>query len=145
MSRGRWLLLALCAIAVFGAVLGVMLWRDNDSSSSGASTSDCAVVARLAREFRAMDGQDQTGGGVSAGFAETVRTATGSVTDRQLQMDLEKWAQGFSQLADVQQGDVAGAPGPDKDAEVMRAGDTIYGTADALRRRCPEAWSVEAP
>lgn len=144
MNRGRWLLLALCVIAVFGAVLGVMLWRDGDSSS-GASTSDCAVVARLAREFRAMDGQDQTGGDVSAGFAETVRTATGSVTDRQLQMDLEKWAEGFSQLADVQQGDVAGASGPDQDADVMRAGDTIYGTADALRRRCPEAWSVEAP
>ncbi|MDZ4266475.1 MAG: hypothetical protein U1D00_12395 [Mycobacterium sp.] len=142
MSRARWLLLGLFLVTLCGVVLAVVLWRDD--SSSGVSESDCSVVAGLVRDFRAMDGQDQTAGHASAQFADRVRTATESVSDRQLRVDLEKWAEGFSQLADIQRGHAGGAaPNPDDDADVMRAGDAIYGTADALRHRCPDAWSID--
>ncbi|GJF08894.1 hypothetical protein NGTWS0302_26000 [Mycolicibacterium cyprinidarum] len=139
MNRTRWKLLGLCLILLCGVVLAVFVWRDHEPSA--ASASDCGVVAELAREFVAMNGQDQTGGDTSASFAVKIRAAAESVSEPQLKSDLDRWADGFADLADIQRRDADHPPStPGGNEHVTRAGDTIYGTADELQRWCPQAW-----
>lgn len=126
-------------IAAGIAVLPIVVACDGEPAS--ATSADCEIVKELSAEFRAMDGQDQTGGDVSARFAEKVRAAAAEVSGKQLRDELNSWADGFSALAEVQRTDSSGAAtGDEERTRMMQAGDAIYGTADELRSTCPDAW-----
>ena len=121
------------------AALSVTTMSCGDDSLPATST-DCDVVAGLVTEFLAMDGRDAAGGHVTARFAERVRAAAQLVSGSQVRDELNTWADGFGLLADLQRrGATAPAAGSD-DRQVREAGNAIYGTADALRRTCADAW-----
>lgn len=110
-----------------------------------ATAADCEVVAELSEEFRALDGRDQTGGDLSAQFAEKVRAAAQSVSGAQVRDELNAWAEGFSALSEIQRTH-SSSPIADERTQLMEAGEAIYGTADQLRSTCPDAWPAsQAP
>ena len=140
MTRKRWLWVLIAAALIVGAVISaVVVMRADDNATE--SDADCQVVGELAREWKAMAQQDQTGGKSNDQFAGEVRAAADSVSTPALEEKLNTWADGFALLADVQRADSnASSATPDVGAKVARAGDTIYGTADRLRQACPDNW-----
>lgn len=120
---------------------------------SAASADDCAVVAQLARLWRAdsensmdalaRDDNSLTGADGTAALSEKARAAAQSVSDPAIKHDLNSWADGFALLGQVIRGDVQqSAPeDPSRESErIHQAGDLIYLTADKLRATCPNAF-----
>lgn len=140
MTRKRWLWVLIAAILIAGAVVAsVLVMRADDAATT--SVADCQVVGELAREWKAIAQEDQTGGERNEQFAGEVRAAADSVSTPALKEKLNTWADGFALLAHVQRADAsASSAASDDGAKLAEAGDTIYGTADGLRESCPESW-----
>lgn len=133
-----WTLIRLLRLGA-GCGVAAMIISSCGGEPGSATATDCEIVAELSEEFRAMDGRDQTGGDINARFAEKVRAAAHSVSGAQVRDELTTWAEGFSTLSQIQRTH-SSSPVADERAQLMEAGEAIYGTADQLRSTCPNAW-----
>lgn len=154
-SRYRaWTLRTTALVAVACVTLGLVWAFRHHRASPAASADDCAVVAQLARLWRADsensmdalardDNNPLAESDGTAALSEKVRAAAQSVSDPAITDDLNSWADGFALLAQIIRGDAQRSSPEDPSGEsdrIHQAGDQIYLTADKLRAACPDAF-----
>lgn len=107
--------------------------------AASSQPKDCTVIDELARDWMGPPGPDETDVQRSERLADKARDTADSVSDATLKADLNRWADGFSLLAESQRlaGDTAA---PDATSLGAAANTTITSTADQLRQACPEGW-----
>lgn len=155
--RRRFRLGAAAAVAAAVAVClaSGVVWTVRHRSAPTASGDDCAVVAGLARQWKADSersmgilhrdgGEPSAEADDTAKLAQKARAAVGSVSNSEIKAELGNWADGFAQLAGIIREDAqrasSGPDSPDEQRRMQDAGDRIYSAAAALHRICPAAF-----
>ncbi|MCH9729625.1 MAG: hypothetical protein K0U84_08125 [Actinomycetia bacterium] len=158
-SRGRqWRVWALLAAVLVVGVAAATVWIvQRNSQTVASSPEDCAIVTNVAQqwydlmqpvneEIHSPDGPSGERSDVLAladgesAMSDELRAAADSVSTPAIKKELNKWADGVAQLAQIQRDAAGPAPGagsPIDDAAFMDASRTYYEAAGALMESCP--------
>ncbi|MGB0971685.1 MAG: hypothetical protein ACPGVG_12090 [Mycobacterium sp.] len=155
--RRQWPVWALLAAVLVAGVAAVTVWIvQRDSQTVAGSPEECAIVTNMAQQWydlvNPLVEEIHSPNGMSgersdllaladreSAMRDELRAAADSVSTPAIKKELNKWADGVAQLAQIQRDAAGPAPGAGSidDAALMDANRTVFEAAGALNESCP--------